>query len=135
MKRFLSILLCCLVALPLTSCVELLNSGLGGGYGGGGSHYGNGGGYHSQPRDYRDQRHDRRDYDERYREECDHPSHHNHGRSNHYGGPEQWYKSGVGVGRADRKRHVSPNYRRHSNHFDKRTEGQFARGYDDGYHH
>ncbi len=53
--------------------------------------------------------------------------------SSYYGGSAAWYQSGVGLGKKDRHEHKSPNYRRHSSQYDRRTESEFARGYNAGY--
>ncbi len=55
------------------------------------------------------------------------------GGSNYFGGPREWYKSGVGIGKRDRQEHRSSDYRRHSSQYDRKTEAQFAEGYRDGY--
>ena len=127
--------------LSLTSCIDLaaLDSPgyggggySGGGYGGGSGYrpaysdpyYGSGGGgYRPAPR-----------YDYAH-DSYSHSSHSGSRDSNYYGGPAEWYKSGVGIGKRDRKERKSCNYRRHSSHYDRKTESQFARGYMDGYGH
>jgi hypothetical protein len=52
----------------------------------------------------------------------------------YYGGPQEWYKSGRGMGQRDRRAHQSDNYRRHRNDYDGRTESEFAHGYHDGFY-
>lgn len=60
---------------------------------------------------------------------------HRHDRhdDDYFGGPQEWYKSGYALGKRDRHDHKSPNYRRYSNQYDRRTESRFAAGYQDGY--
>lgn len=127
-----------IVSLTLSSCVDLGTAMDGGGGGGGGGYGGgynggsyNSGGYGGGYGGGRPVPHDR----------DDHYSHNNHQSSGHssnsgsyYGGPDAWYHSGEALGRQDRKRHISCNYRRHSSQYDRRTESQFARGYNAGYH-
>jgi hypothetical protein len=144
MKTFIALSLALGSALTLTSCVDL--AGLdspgygGGGYGGGGGYnsgYNNGyrpsgSGYYNQPsynNGYRPPNYYNNDHDNH-----SHSNSHSSNNSNYYGGPAEWYKSGVGIGKKDRKEHRSPDYRRHSSQYDKKTESQFARGYNDGYH-
>ena len=53
--------------------------------------------------------------------------------ANYRGGPHDWYESGATLGRRDRSWQWSPEYRRHKEQYDGRTEADFARGYNDGY--
>ena len=135
MKSTILFLAAGFVSLTLSSCVDLgpVMSGGGGGYGGG---Y-NGGGYNSgYGGGYGGGRPVRHDHDDRYdnSDRRHQSSGHSSNSNSYYGGPDAWYRSGEALGRQDRKRHVSPNYRRHSSQYDKRTESQFARGYNSGYH-
>ena len=69
---------------------------------------------------------------ERERYEREH-SHHSDDRS-YYGGSAAWYQAGEGLGKRDRREHRSNDYRRHKSQYDGRTEREFARGYNDGWH-
>jgi hypothetical protein len=141
MKRILSFSFAVGLLALLPSCIAVDPSMMGPGPGGGGY---NGGGGYSGRSDYRD-----RGYDDRgdycpptrpspgYGHGHDaHSGHDDHGsgRSNYFGGPDEWYRSGVGIGRRDRREHKSDSYQRHSSHFDSRTRSEFSRGYHDGYH-
>ena len=124
MKQLLSSLLLGLAVLPLAGCVELDQAlmGGGGGYGPGyNSGYNPGYGPRPTPRPY-------------YNGGYDHDDHHHDSNRNYYGGEHAWYEAGVGIGKKDRRAHVSANYRRHKTQYDGRTESQFARGYNDGYY-
>jgi len=116
----------------LTGCVDLDPALMGGGYG---PSYGPGysrpqpnygGGYYGRP-DYDNHAHYDNHSHSDYR---DRPSSND---NNYFGGPRAWYDAGRGVGKQDKHKHVSPNYRRHSSQFDGKTEREFARGYNDGY--
>ena len=52
---------------------------------------------------------------------------------NYFGGSQEWYKSGYGVGKKDRREGRPNNYRSHRNQYDSKTQSQFAAGYEDGY--
>ncbi len=118
MKRSLSYLLLGLAVLPLTGCVDLDPALMGGGG------YGGGYGPRPAPRPYYSGGYDRHEYEE----------HHHDSNRDYYGGERAWYEAGVGIGKKDRREHVSPNYRRHKSQYDGRTEREFARGYNDGYY-
>ncbi len=148
MKTFLLPLLSASVVLSLLSgCIAIDPMADGGGYGGGGGYSGygvgpsapppsygpsygggyngsyNGGSYNGGGYDRHDHDHDR-DYDRGPRQDPN---------RNYFGGREEWYKSGYALGKKDRREHESCNYRRHKNHYDGRTEGEFSHGYNDGY--
>jgi len=115
----------CLVALLLSGCVDLgpAMGGYGGGYGGG---------YNPPPR--------RVDYGGGYRPDYDRYPHtdYDHRRidhNDHYDDGAAAYRNGQACGREDRRGHHSSNYRRHAGHYNSRTQSQFIRGYNDGYHH
>ena len=86
----------------------------------------------------RDDRYDRNRYDERGRDDRGrdnrHEQEYSDRNSRYYGGPAKWFESGENLGRRDRREGNSDNYRRHKNHYDGRTESEFARGYRAGYH-
>ena len=98
-------------------------------YGGGGGGY-NGGGYGNGYGGGRPVYHD---HDDHYNS-SDHNQHSNGNSGSHHGGTNAGYHTGESCGRQDHKRHLSANYRRHSGQYDHRTESQFARGYNAGYH-
>lgn len=52
---------------------------------------------------------------------------------NYFGGPRAWYDSGYQLGKADRKAKKSADLKRHSDHFDEITAGEFRRGYMDAF--
>ncbi len=89
------------------------------------------GGYYREPE---------RPYDgsqrETYSQDRDRDRHSSSGNSrdkNYFGGSQEWYKSGYGVGKKDRKEGKPNDYRRHKNQYDGKTQSQFAAGYRDGY--
>jgi hypothetical protein len=143
MKSILAIVVSCWSVLTLTSCIDLAPLQGGGGYSGGGGGYGGGSGYtrpgynqnqYSQPH-YNNNSGGYRPAPQYDSHDHNHNSHSGSSSSNKYfGGPESWYKSGYALGKRDRREHKSCNYRRYSNQYDGKTQAQFARGYDEGYH-
>ncbi len=145
MKSLTSLTVALVSLLTLPGCVDLAGldvGGYGGGGGGGGRPYDNGGysngyqsnsygQYHEAPRYNNGPYYPPQQYNHSH--DYDDHNHGSSGNSNYFGGPAEWYKSGQGLGKRDRKEHLSCNYRRHSNQYDKKTESQFARGYEDGY--
>jgi hypothetical protein len=129
MKHALLTLAMGLAVFGLTGCVDLDPAALGG-YGGG---YDSGyrPGYRPPPSSYNGGYYNRPYYDGH--SHYDDHSHSSHNDNSYYGGPHAWYEAGKGLGKRDRKEHVSPNYRRHKTQYDGKTEREFARGYTDGY--
>jgi hypothetical protein len=69
-----------------------------------------------------------------YERDRDHNSNSGNSRDkNYFGGPQEWYKSGYGIGKKDRKEGKPNDYRRHKSQYDGKTQSQFASGYQDGY--
>ena len=52
---------------------------------------------------------------------------------NYFGGPKAWYDSGNQLGKADRKAGKKGDPTRYKDHYDNITEGEFRRGYKDGF--
>jgi|GEM_PF-5979167 len=86
--------------------------------------YGSGGYYREPERPY---------YNSSDRDRDHYSSSGNSRDKNYFGGPQEWYKSGYGVGKKDRKEGKPNDYRRHKNQYDGKTQSQFAAGYEDGY--
>jgi hypothetical protein len=134
MKSLLALTLACFT-FTLPSCIDLaaLDGGGGGGYGGGG--YGGGGyggGGYSAP--YRPQPNYGGGYNQHPNYDHDHNDHDSGRNNNYFGGPQAWYKSGYALGKRDHREHKSCNYHRYSDQYDRKTESEFAHGYEEGFH-
>jgi hypothetical protein len=132
------------VTLGLTSCIAIDPSMMGP----------MGGGGYAPVRPQYDQGYDRGGYDDRYDPRPSYGSvqhnhrptvivdDHDHDRTYHgnsgshsgsSGGPRKWYDSGYWIGVRDRKEGKSCNAYRHPDHYDGKTRGEFAEGYEAGY--